>query len=499
MLAATSLALLMPAAVSGAAAEVRTFPVGQPGLVGIASGPDGNLWVTQARDANRIGRITLSGVPTWLPGAGIRPDQITAGADGNLWYTESGWNKIGRITPGGLSAHFSLPSTSGSVPQPQGIAAGADGNVWFVEHNADKVGRITPAGAIVDFPISTGWQAGPTGIAPGADGNVWFTEQLGDRIGRITPAGTITEFPLAKLHSEPLEIAPGPDGNLWFTEIVASRIGRITPAGTITEFPIPTADAGPRDIVAGPDGNLWFTEFGVGKLGRITPGGAVTEYTLPTSTPLEIELGPDGNLWLTASGYQSASLLMRVKTAAPLTSYVLSQDTGFVPASRMTSQGHDVQWTFRGPGVHGVADDSGMGLFASGPRPVVSSFSHRFTAAGTYPYRDPFVPALSGKIAIPVSASPATGTPATTFAVGWSSAAATAPFVFDVQLAYCASTPCTPVYGAWRTGTTSAGDSFGSTDPAWQGAGTYSFRSRLRKATDGTRSGWSGVKSTVVH
>jgi streptogramin lyase len=34
-----------------------------------------------------------------LPKSGSYPEAITTGPDGNLWFTESGTNKIGRLSP----------------------------------------------------------------------------------------------------------------------------------------------------------------------------------------------------------------------------------------------------------------------------------------------------------------------------------------------------------------------------------------------------------------
>src|SRR5439155_23755363 len=50
------------------------------------------------------------------------PVGIARGPDGNLWFTEATGNKIGQITPSGTITEFSLPSSS----RPVGIAAGSD-------------------------------------------------------------------------------------------------------------------------------------------------------------------------------------------------------------------------------------------------------------------------------------------------------------------------------------------------------------------------------------
>ncbi len=271
---------------------------------GIAAGPDGNLWFTEALGKEGIGRITPAGTVTEFS-TGIppesRPTGIAAGPDGNLWFTEVG-GKIGRITPAGTVTEFAEGITDGS--EPNGIAAGPDGNLWFTEEAGNRIGRITPAGVVTEFADGITDGSGPSGIAAGPDGNLWFTEAGGNRIGRITPAGVVTEFAEGITDgSGPNGIAAGPDGNLWFTEAGGNRIGRITPTGDVTEFSDGISpESGPTGIAAGPDGNLWFTEERSNRIGRITPTGDVTEFSAgitPESRPTGITAGPDGNLWFT--------------------------------------------------------------------------------------------------------------------------------------------------------------------------------------------------------
>jgi streptogramin lyase len=269
------------------------------------------------------------------------PEAITSGPDGNLWFTEaitatpyggdgtiilSSSGKIGRITPKGVITEFSLPTAN---TYPTGITSGSDGNLWFTEISSasggSAVGRITPKGVITEFPLST-TNAGLVAITNGPDGNLWFTEEGSGKIGRITPLGTISEFLLPTVGTSPVMLTSGPDGNLWFTEVTgfdspigptaSSTIGRITPKGVITEFSIPGSSSqggyrvfrgilnGPTAITGGSDGNLWFTNP-PDRIGRITPEGKVTEFPIPPESNgtygylYAITNGSDNNLWFT--------------------------------------------------------------------------------------------------------------------------------------------------------------------------------------------------------
>src|SRR5262249_30297894 len=62
---------------------------------------------------------------------GSQPTGITSGPDGNLWVTEAGTNKIAKFsTAGTLLAEYTIPTAASS---PKGIASGPDGNLWFTQ------------------------------------------------------------------------------------------------------------------------------------------------------------------------------------------------------------------------------------------------------------------------------------------------------------------------------------------------------------------------------
>ena len=250
---------------------------------------------------------------------------MTRGPDGNLWFTEQTANKIGRITPSGMTSLFSIP-TAGSLPA--GITHGPDGNLWFAESAAPgdnlpgggttmavgAIGRITPHGVVTEFPIPTAGSH-TNFVAPGPDGNVWFTEMSGNKIGKITPSGTFSEYAIPTADSRPLGITVGPDGAMWFTESNAAKIGRITTDGaTINEYGLPPGTQ-PQLIANGPDGNLWFTDS-TGKIAKAAPSGQVQVFPIATtnSKPAGITTGPDGSLYFVESGGQNAG---RIRPSGP--------------------------------------------------------------------------------------------------------------------------------------------------------------------------------------
>jgi hypothetical protein len=109
--------------------------------VGIAAGPDGNLWFAMGY-VSKVGKITTAGVITEYPiASGGTAEFISSGPDGNVWFTEASFDKIGKITPAGVITEYSMPP--GSFPE--GITTGPDGNVWLTEHFGNKIVKVTLA------------------------------------------------------------------------------------------------------------------------------------------------------------------------------------------------------------------------------------------------------------------------------------------------------------------------------------------------------------------
>jgi streptogramin lyase len=286
---------------------ITLFQVPLHEVVGLAAGPDGNLWFLESL-TNQIGRLTPSGRITEYalpPSVRLAPATtcITAGPDGSVWFALDG-PYLGRIAKSGTVTVVPL---SGDVELCGALTTGPDGNLWATGVTANASSallRISPRGAVTAFPISANSFAPlPEAITTGPDGNLWFTYAGG--IGRMTLSDEVTVFPLPHPQNNLDAIIRGPNGNLWFTDEgpnhAPSYVGKITTSGAITEFPLPQG-SGAGGIAAGPDGNLWFTDDGSYQIGRLTPRGALTEFPIPTPGDIQrglstIVAGLDGNLW----------------------------------------------------------------------------------------------------------------------------------------------------------------------------------------------------------
>jgi len=86
----------------------------------------------------KVGSIKEFPIPTFTSNS----IAITAGPDGNLWFTEFHANKIGRITTTGVVTEFPVPTPKRQLI---GITAGPPhtASVWFTEFIANQIGEIS--------------------------------------------------------------------------------------------------------------------------------------------------------------------------------------------------------------------------------------------------------------------------------------------------------------------------------------------------------------------
>jgi virginiamycin B lyase len=477
-----------------------------------------------AAPADAAVTITEFGTPSFTQLNGV-----TAGPDGNVWFVETTAHNIGTLTPS-IPPVFTYEYPVANNSEPWEITTGPDGNLWFTEHQGNAIGRITTTGTLTEFPLPNP-NSFPTGITAGPDGNLWFAEQIGNRVGRITPGGTITEFPNT-MGSDVSDITAGPDGNLWFGDPVAGLMGRITTSGSITYFPAP---ANPSYVTAGPDGNIWFAGGAVGWVstsgashvsyvaengeGDITPGpctptlffaegdqsrvdqitiaDVLTTYKTPTTFafPWGVTSASDGNVWFTEEN--DTSQLGRI-SGIPLHILCVTETAAHVFVGTLLQKdklGRPVGWMMQDPGLHGVTDSSGMGLFGTPDGiPYGQTYTFTFVCAGTYRYNDPFQPSSKGVVKVPIGVALVPGTTNQALVTWASTDAPPIGFVYDVQV----EQPGSSAFVDWKTGVTTPTGVLGPGDPHYVGPGTYAFRARIRNTANGAASGYSSPKQITL-
>jgi virginiamycin B lyase len=80
-------------------------------------------------ESRQLLALTINEFP--VPSANSAPLGIASGPDGNLWFSEQFASKIGQINPTTHAiAEFSTPSTHS---RPLALTVGPDDNIWFTE------------------------------------------------------------------------------------------------------------------------------------------------------------------------------------------------------------------------------------------------------------------------------------------------------------------------------------------------------------------------------
>jgi len=163
--------------------------------MGIASGPDGNLWICEFGNG-LIARYNVTGpnkgtadeFPVTTPNS--NPSGIAAGADGNLWFNESGSQgaRIAKISPAGTVTEFLVPSGRADLASRGGaiVAATPDGNVFFSEDGRDgKFLRVNTVGTITLTQIPVTPPTSINNLAVDAVGSLYFTQQGNAGLGHF--------------------------------------------------------------------------------------------------------------------------------------------------------------------------------------------------------------------------------------------------------------------------------------------------------------------------
>lgn len=164
-------------------------------------------------------------------------------------------------------------------------------------------------------------------------------------------------------------------------------------------------------------------------------------------------------------------------------------DTAFSPKNITTQLGTNLIWSFSGTGTHSVVDNTGMGLFDSGPQAPGATYIYTFTAAGNYKVKDTFT-GKTGTVQIITVAGPHAGSVNDSYLVQWASWTPPAGYVSDVQI----FRPGSSRWVNWLQDQTATETWF--TPDA--GPGTYSFRARLRKVSNGKAAGYSPPASIIA-
>lgn len=179
--------------------------------------------------------------------------------------------------------------------------------------------------------------------------------------------------------------------------------------------------------------------------------------------------------------------LVGAPASAATTRSVSAGDNFFSPSTSAIARGDSVKWTnVSGFVSHTTTDSTPLRLWNATLRPG-GTFTRPFVAAGGYPYRCTFHFGMNGRVNVPISVAPLSGTRATTFTVTVASTPAPIGFQYFVEKKAPGG-----VFQKWlvvKTATVTFKPVI---------TGTFSFRSSLQRVSNGAKSSPSLPKNITV-
>jgi streptogramin lyase len=209
----------------------------------ITVGPDSNIWFTVNGPPAKVGRITPAsfGLAEFsIPEAVQGPRGIVSGGDGKLYVLGGEADKIWRVTSSGVVTDI--------IPAPDGPSfgeLGPDGRIWFTLFEGNGVSTFDPAASTFGATIPISGE--PWDVAFGSDGIAYATRFNASSIAQLVPGRPgFTSLPLPTASGFPTFIARSPDGNLYAAAKNENALLRIAPDGA-PPATAPNPPATPKD------------------------------------------------------------------------------------------------------------------------------------------------------------------------------------------------------------------------------------------------------------
>jgi virginiamycin B lyase len=218
----------------------------------VVEGPDTNVWFGEYNlfgGSGYVGNVSTAGTVTEyaIPNAGAVWLGVAVGPDGNIWLTDSGTDLLAKTVPStGAVTTYSAGGTYNGSPvtcNPHSIIGAPDGNVYYdcgyYLAKASTGGRVTLIPNSNAFS-STGASGSQVFVVDPSGKSLWFVPAI--------PHGALGNYDLTTGHitihagpyttDELVSVALGPDGNLWATsryskahlDVYIRKILTVTPA-----------------------------------------------------------------------------------------------------------------------------------------------------------------------------------------------------------------------------------------------------------------------------
>jgi uncharacterized protein (TIGR03437 family) len=311
----------------------------------LAADGAGNFYVTDASATNRVRRVSANGIVTTVAGNGTAgfsgdggpatsaalniPLRVATDTAGNLYITDTGNNRIRKVSTDGIittvagngvtgSTGDGGPATSASLFGPWSVAVDGAGDIYIGGQDY-RVRKVSSAGIITTVAgngtYGISGDGGPAiaaaltdnrQIAADRAGNLYIADSDSNRVRKVTPAGLITTIagngmasfsgdggpaPFAQLGFA-ISVAADVAGNLYIADSVNRRVRKVSIYGTITTIAGNgtygfSGDGGPAldaqfQLLSGlaidAAGNLYIADSGNARVRRVSTSGMVTTF-----------------------------------------------------------------------------------------------------------------------------------------------------------------------------------------------------------------------------
>lgn len=326
------------------------------GLGGIAAGPDGTLYLSDAGN-HRIRAVaadgqrdvrTIAGSGEAPPGAQsidgpaaaarlARPRALAVDHAGTVYVAESA--AVRQIGGDGLR---DVRTIAGPWTAPGGVAVDGSGTVYVSDTAQNRIyavdgdGNVSLLAGSGEPGFADGLGAGvrfnaPAGLAADDAGTVYVADTGNHRIRAIAPDGSVRTLagtgerglqdgPAAEAtFAKPSAVALAPDGSLYVADTGNDQVRRIDPAGTVSSVLHAEGDEespinDPAGVAVGADGTLYVADTSGNRIATVDTAGD-SEFTVLAGSgakgfvdgdgesarfffPAGLAVGPDGTLYV---------------------------------------------------------------------------------------------------------------------------------------------------------------------------------------------------------
>ncbi|MET0179168.1 MAG: SMP-30/gluconolactonase/LRE family protein, partial [Novosphingobium sp.] len=266
------------------------------GANGIATGPDGRLYVAQVAGSQVSALDVDSGDIEAISGIGagiVAPDDLVFDDAGNMYLTEITENRVSMRTPGGevRVIHGDVP-VANPITWHQGRLIAGECRIGARIMELDLAGGA-PRVILDNVPMANAFQVGP-------DGKLYFPAQAANQIWRVGLDGGEPEVVAGDL-GVPDSVKFDSKGRLVTTQVVSGQVLRIDLQSGAREV---LADLGPGLDNVAFVGERIFVSSIPGEITEILARGKVRPI-VPRALqwPMGLAVQPDGTVFVADGGF----------------------------------------------------------------------------------------------------------------------------------------------------------------------------------------------------